>query len=102
MLHGYETGRIVRLPRGEYVEVHEPVDVYERWRLVDYESHQPRLLRPDEKGRIRLRNRARAVLSRWFFQDRIAPITAAELRDADDDHRMAIERSASTVDERRP
>ncbi|MFB2597334.1 cytochrome bc complex cytochrome b subunit [Herbiconiux sp. P17] len=32
--HGYETGRIVRLPGGEYVEVHEPVDGAERARLL--------------------------------------------------------------------
>jgi hypothetical protein len=30
-LHGYESGRIVRLPGGEYVEVHEQLDDYERW-----------------------------------------------------------------------
>ncbi|HEY9306169.1 MAG TPA: cytochrome b N-terminal domain-containing protein [Microbacterium sp.] len=35
VLHGYETGRIVRLPGGEYIEVHEPVDEYERWRLLE-------------------------------------------------------------------
>jgi ubiquinol-cytochrome c reductase cytochrome b subunit len=35
VLHGYETGRIVRLPGGEYIEVHEPVDQYERWRLLE-------------------------------------------------------------------
>ncbi len=35
VLHGYETGRIVRLPGGEYIEVHEPVDRYERWRLLE-------------------------------------------------------------------
>ncbi|KEP72259.1 ubiquinol-cytochrome c reductase cytochrome b subunit, partial [Microbacterium sp. SUBG005] len=33
-LHGYESGRIVRLPGGEYIEVHQPVDEYERWKLV--------------------------------------------------------------------
>lgn len=35
VLHGFETGRIVRLPGGEYIEVHEPVDRYERWRLLE-------------------------------------------------------------------
>jgi ubiquinol-cytochrome c reductase cytochrome b subunit len=28
--HGHESGRIVRLPGGEYIEVHEQVDDYER------------------------------------------------------------------------
>ncbi|MFV0523545.1 MAG: hypothetical protein ACK5RL_03500 [Acidimicrobiales bacterium] len=53
-LHGYESGRIVRLPGGEYVEVREPVDVYERWRLIHQESCEPFVLRPEETGRIRL------------------------------------------------
>jgi ubiquinol-cytochrome c reductase cytochrome b subunit len=34
LLHGYETGRIVRLPGGEYVEVHQPLDESERRHLV--------------------------------------------------------------------
>jgi ubiquinol-cytochrome c reductase cytochrome b subunit len=34
VLHGYETGRIVRLPGGEYFEVHENIDAYERWKLA--------------------------------------------------------------------
>jgi ubiquinol-cytochrome c reductase cytochrome b subunit len=33
--HGFETGRIVRLPGGEYVEVHEPVSDVERARLLE-------------------------------------------------------------------
>lgn len=32
--HGFETGRIVRLPGGEYVEVHQAVDRAERARLL--------------------------------------------------------------------
>ncbi len=34
ILHGHETGRIMRRPGGEYVEVHEPLRVHERWRLL--------------------------------------------------------------------
>src|SRR5690606_23821760 len=32
-LHGFESGRIVRMPDGEYIEVHQPLDEYERWKL---------------------------------------------------------------------
>ena len=39
VLHGYETGRIVRLPGGEFIEVAKRMDVYERWRLVDAQDH---------------------------------------------------------------
>jgi ubiquinol-cytochrome c reductase cytochrome b subunit len=35
LAHGFETGRIVRLPGGEYVEVHEQQPAAERWRLMD-------------------------------------------------------------------
>ncbi len=78
-LHGYESGRIVRLPGGEYIEVHEQLDDFERWKLVSYEEYQPLMVRPDARGRITARQRVRAGLSRWFFEDRIAPVTQKEL-----------------------
>ena len=51
-LHGFESGRIVRLPGGEYIEVHEQLDDYERWRLVSYNEYTPLMIRPDADGRI--------------------------------------------------
>ncbi|MFT4212999.1 MAG: ubiquinol-cytochrome c reductase cytochrome b subunit [Microbacterium sp.] len=81
-LHGYESGRIVRLPGGEYIEVHQPVDEYERWKLIDYETFEPLVVRPDARGRIGFWQNARAALSRWFFEDRLTPVTQAELDEA--------------------
>ena len=78
-LHGYESGRIVRLPGGEYIEVHEQLDEYQRWKLVSYEDYKPLMIRPDAQGRITARQRFRSVLSRWFFEDRIEPVTRNEL-----------------------
>jgi ubiquinol-cytochrome c reductase cytochrome b subunit len=78
-LHGFESGRIVRLPGGEYIEVHEQLDDYERWKLVSFEEYQPLMVRPDARGRISASQRVRAGLSRWFFEDRIAPVTQMEL-----------------------
>ncbi|WP_403025286.1 cytochrome bc complex cytochrome b subunit [Salinibacterium sp. GXW1014] len=78
-LHGYESGRIVRLPGGEYVEVHQPLSEYERWRLVSYEDYKPLMLRPNDKGRITAGMRLRASMSRWFFEDRVSPATKGEL-----------------------
>lgn len=86
LLHGYESGRIVRLPGGEYIEVHEPVDEYERWRLASYNDHQPLMIRPNAKGKITGAQKARAALSRWFFEDRIAPVTQTEIERAHGDH----------------
>ncbi len=78
-MHGYESGRIVRLPGGEYIEVHQPLSEYERWRLVSFDDHKPLMIRPDERGRISVNQRVRAVLTRWFFEDRISPVTQREL-----------------------
>ena len=86
LLHGYETGRIVRLPGGEFIEVHEPVDEYERWRLANYDDHKPLMIRPNAKGKITGVQKARAAMSRWFFEDRIAPVTNTEIERSHGDH----------------
>ncbi|MEJ1091604.1 cytochrome bc complex cytochrome b subunit [Microbacterium istanbulense] len=83
VLHGYESGRIVRLPGGEFIEVHQPVDVYDRWKLVDYETYEPLVVRPNAKGRIPWTQNLRSAISRWFFEDRLQPLTQAELDAAD-------------------
>lgn len=78
-LHGYESARIVRLPGGEYIEVHEQLSDYERWKLVDFDDYKPLMLRPNARGRIPVTQRVRAVLSNWFFEDRISPATKSEI-----------------------
>ncbi len=78
-LHGFESGRVVRLPGGEYIEVHEQLDDFERWRLVSFDEYQPLMIRPNDDGKITVTQRVRAGLSRWFFEDRIAPVTMNEL-----------------------
>jgi len=87
-LHGYETGRIVRLPGGEYIEVHEQLDEYERWRLLDFQEYEPLMVRPDARGRISPVQRVRASVSTFFFEDRIAPVRRSEL---DASHHDGIE-----------
>jgi ubiquinol-cytochrome c reductase cytochrome b subunit len=85
-LHGRETGRVVRLPHGEYIEVHEPVDKYELWKLVDFKDYQPTMARPNSKGVITVSARLRAALSSFYFEDRIAPVSQAEYELAHADH----------------
>ena len=85
-LHGYESGRIVRLPGGEYIEVHQPLDEYERWRLTSFNDYEPLMIRPNAEGRITVNQRVRAVFSRWFFEDRIVPVTKAEIEQSKDHH----------------
>ncbi|MEV1129673.1 ubiquinol-cytochrome c reductase cytochrome b subunit [Agromyces sp. NPDC049794] len=91
VLHGYESGRIVKLPGGEFIEVHQPLDEYERWRLVSFESYEPLMLRPNARGKITGGQRVRAGLSRWFFEDRIAPVTRGELEAAHHTPHAAVE-----------
>ena len=86
VLHGYESGRIVRLPGGEFIEVHQPVDEYERWKLVSYQDYQPLMLRPNSRGQITFGQRLRAGLSRWFFEDRISPVSKKEIEQSHGDH----------------
>lgn len=85
-LHGFESGRIVRLPGGEFIEVHQQLDEYERWKLVSQDEYEPLMIRPDSRGRITAPQRMRAGLSRWFFEDRITPVTQKELESSHSEH----------------
>jgi ubiquinol-cytochrome c reductase cytochrome b subunit len=77
LLYGYETGRIVRLPGGEYIEVHKPLTEEERWPVVAAERSEPVVLRPDDAGRLGVARRVRSSLSRVFFETRVRPGSAA-------------------------
>ena len=86
VLHGYESGRIVKLPGGEFIEVHQPLDEYDRWRLVSFETYEPLMIRPNSRGKITVGQRMRAGMSRWFFEDRIAPVSKGELEATHSNH----------------
>ena len=79
VLHGYESSRIVRLPGGEYREVHTPLDEFEQWKLVSFDEYAPEQLRPNARGKITIGARMRSSVSRFYFEDRIAPVTTKEL-----------------------
>ena len=85
-LHGFESGRIVRLPGGEYIEVHEQLSDAERWKLVSYTDYKPLMIRPNKDGKITVNQRLRAAVSRWFYEDRIAPVTKAEIEEQSHGH----------------
>jgi ubiquinol-cytochrome c reductase cytochrome b subunit len=95
-LHGYESGRIVRLPGGEYIEVHEQLTDYERWRLVSFDDYKPLMLRPNAKGEISPFERVRSVMSGWFFEDRITPVSKTELDAGHHAGHGALEGDANT------
>jgi len=83
-LHGFESGRIVRLPGGEYIEVHQPLGEAERWRLTSYTDYEPLMVRPNSNGQITVNQRLRAGFSRWFFEDRIIPVSKGEIERSHD------------------
>lgn len=74
-LHGKETSKVVRMDDGEMLEIHQPLNEYERWVLVDVDQFRP--LKAG-KGVSGLRARATS----FFFKDHIEPVTPAELHHA--------------------
>ena len=84
VLHGRESGTLVRTPDGQYYEVHEELNEFDRWKLVGFESPAPLALpsgkdangvaSKDAKKELR-----RAKWSKFFFTSRVEPVTPAEL-----------------------
>ena len=81
-IHGRESGRIVRLPHGEYIEVHEALEPHDLYKLVDFKDYKPTLARPNAQGKITFSSRIRASLSKFYFEDRISPATQTEIDEA--------------------
>lgn len=103
LLHGYETGVIVRAPDGGYSELHAPVNTNRAYTL----STQPRreLAESPEtvdsagvKAPADGKERMRARLSRFWFADEIVKPTREELEEAhhhtDEGHLIEGERHA--------
>ncbi len=55
-------------PAAEYIEVHQPLDEYERFKLTSTARRTPAHRGPNASGRIPWQ-RLRAGISRWFFED---------------------------------
>jgi ubiquinol-cytochrome c reductase cytochrome b subunit len=98
VLHGRESGRIVRTAEGRFFEVHEPLPEHARWTLVQHETLTPLQLTAsvDANGvrrRSTRRERLRAKVSSFYFADGVHPVTPAELVAAhhDGSAREAIE-----------
>jgi ubiquinol-cytochrome c reductase cytochrome b subunit len=85
-LHGRESGRIIRLAHGEFVEVHEAVDEFEMYTLSDYKTYRPIAVTPDANGRITFSARMRSAWSKFYFEDRVEPVTLTELEASRHDH----------------
>jgi ubiquinol-cytochrome c reductase cytochrome b subunit len=87
VLHGRETGRVFRTEDGEVFELHAPLSAEDRWLLVQFENNHPAELLPstDDSGVRRpggLGSRLQQKISRFYFEDRVEPVTPAELAEA--------------------
>ncbi len=90
LLHGHETGSIMRLPHGEFVEIHSPISEDEKARIlskreVDYEP-LPWPEKTDADGVKRPgygKEKLAARLSRFFYRDRVPLPTPEEIEAAE-------------------
>jgi len=84
VLHGRETGRLVMMPHGEFVEVHEPISAEKAWLLTQHEQNPPLELEEFDAAGVRrpkaLKNRLRARLSRAHAVA-VPKATAADLKE---------------------
>ena len=87
LLHGYETGRVLRLPHGEFIEVHEPIN-YKEMAVITSKTDiapLPAPVKVDADGvanpYYRIKS-IRAKLSHFFYAENIAKPTAAEIEAA--------------------
>jgi ubiquinol-cytochrome c reductase cytochrome b subunit len=102
VLHGRETGRVFRTEGGEVFELHEPLDAYARWTLVQHSPSRPIELpaATDARGVRRpgsRLDRVRRRVASFYFEDRVEPVTPGELAAAhhgdhgSDDGQAAVE-----------
>jgi ubiquinol-cytochrome c reductase cytochrome b subunit len=68
VLHGRETGRLVRMPNGEFTEIHEPISAEKAWLLTSHEQIAPLELPELDNAGVRhpgaLKNKIRNRISR--------------------------------------
>jgi ubiquinol-cytochrome c reductase cytochrome b subunit len=83
VLHGRETGRLLRMPNGEFVEVHEPISPEKAYILTSHEQlHALDLPEVDARGVKRagaLKNKLRSRLSK-ANAEAVPKVSADELK----------------------
>jgi ubiquinol-cytochrome c reductase cytochrome b subunit len=89
VLHGRETGRLVMLPHGEFIEVHEPLPPQRAFLLTHHEQNPPlELSREDSRGVANpqgIKGKVRSRMSR-AAQEQISKPTAKEMLEIEEGH----------------
>jgi quinol---cytochrome-c reductase cytochrome b subunit len=91
LLHGYETGVIVRSPTGRYSELHAPISQLHAYTLTAHDRQEPLRLAPGEdvngvRAPRQAALRLRARLSQFWFGDTVQKPTVSELEEAHHHH----------------
>jgi ubiquinol-cytochrome c reductase cytochrome b subunit len=86
VLHGRETGRLLRLPSGEFVEVHEPISPEKAYLLTSHEQ-LPALDLPTEDARGvkragAIRNKIRSRMS-VAHSEAVPKVSTEDLKEID-------------------
>ena len=89
VLHGRETGRLVMLPHGEFIEVHEPLSPQKAYTLTQHEQLPALEVPSEDASGVRnpqgLKGKVRARLSK-ASQEQIAKPTAKEVKELESGH----------------
>jgi len=104
LLHGMETGNILRLPHGEFIEIHAPISEEEKAVLMA-KADRKALPMPEEfdengvKHPKARKQRLQAKLSNFFYADNIPLPTPEELEAAEAHLRHEVEEAAPVLEE---
>ncbi|MBU6163535.1 MAG: ubiquinol-cytochrome c reductase cytochrome b subunit [Actinomycetales bacterium] len=89
VLHGRETGRLVMLPHGEFIEVHEPLSPQKAYLLTHHEQNPPLALTNEDAQGVAnpqgIKGRVRSRMSR-AAQEQITKPTAKEVLEIEEGH----------------
>jgi ubiquinol-cytochrome c reductase cytochrome b subunit len=89
VLHGKETGRLVMLPHGEFIEIHEELSPEQKWTLTQHEQLPPLQIAQEDKAGVRnpkgLKARLQQLASK-ANQEQIEKPTANEVLELGDGH----------------
>jgi ubiquinol-cytochrome c reductase cytochrome b subunit len=87
LLHGYESGRVLRLPHGEFIEVHEPINYKELAVITSKTDYSP-LPAPEKTDADGVKNKKYLIqkiqhkISHFYYADDVKKPTAAEIEAA--------------------
>jgi ubiquinol-cytochrome c reductase cytochrome b subunit len=89
VLHGRETGRLVMLPHGEFIEVHEPLSPEKAYLLTQHEQRAPLAIDDADQSGVKnpqgIRGKIRARMS-VAAQEQVAKPTADDVKELEHGH----------------